>query len=262
MKTITIGGLLCLFTFTLFAQSTQTPSETVYRSFYNQTITIHPDNPDKVIKKRYGVFIDTTKNSVFARNLIEKMEFDDYHESLIQRACRDFKASKKLKELWSFKNDPLLSQLPKKWFEAQELNGKPYVFCPKVFKNHYFFTLTDSTVMVSQGLGPDTYFIKSIQNHSSAIVIECFQGVKFTIKILDEHTKLAVWKMENKNIDKGVVYRLSVPVDSFKYYHMIVNHSAEDKVPDDLVFDEIDLENILSANTNSPLQGFLQAGNK
>ena len=84
MKTITIGGLLCLFVFNLCAQSTKKLSETVYRSFYNQTITIYPDNPDKMIKKRYGVFIDTTKNSVFSQNLIEKLAFDDYHESASQ----------------------------------------------------------------------------------------------------------------------------------------------------------------------------------
>ncbi len=248
MKTITISGLLCLFVINLFAQHPQGLSETVYRSFYNQTITIYPDNPDKMIKKRYGVFIDTTSNSVFSKNLIERMAFDDYHESLIQRACRDFKASKKIKELWSFKNDPLLSQMPKKWFEAQELNGTPYIFCPKVLKNHYYFTLTDSTVLVSKGLGPDTYFIKSVQKSNNLIVIDCFQGVKFSIRILNEKTNLAIWKMENKNLDTKVVYRLSVPLDSFSHYNMIVNHSAEDKIPDDLVFDEIDFESRLSAS--------------
>ncbi len=262
MKTITIGGLLCLFVINLFAQNTQKPSETVYRSFYNQTITIYPDNPDKMIKKRYGVFIDTTANSVFAKNLIERMAFDDYHESLIQRACRDFKASKKINELWSFKNDPLLSQLPRKWFEAQELNGTTYIFCPKILKTHYYFTLTDSTILVSKGLGPETYFIKSVQNTHNSIVIDCFQGVKFTIKILDEKTKLAIWKIENKNVDTKVVYRLSVPLDSFSYYNMIVNHSAEDKIPDDLVFDEIDYESLLSASGNASVQSFLHTGNK
>jgi hypothetical protein len=262
MKTITIGGLLCLLGIGLFAQNPQKTTETVYRSFYNQTITIQPENPDKMIKKRYGVFIDTTINSVFAKNLIERMVFDDYHESLIQRACRDFKASKKINELWSFKNDPLLSQLPKKWFEAQELNGTTYIFCPKVLKNHYYFTLTDSTVLVSKGLGPDTYFIKSVQNFQNKIIIDCFNGVKFTIKILDEKTKLAVWKMENKNIDTKVLYRLSVPVDSFSNYKMIVNHSAEDKIPDDLVFDEIDFESLLSASDSLSVQSFLSTGNK
>ncbi|MBA4854060.1 hypothetical protein [Emticicia sp. BO119] len=262
MKTITIGGLLCLFIFNLSAQSSKKLSETVYRSFYNQTITIYPDNPDKMIKKRYGVFIDTTQNSVFAKNLIEKLMFDDYHESLIQRACRDFKASKKINELWSFRNDPLLSQLPKKWFEAQELNGTTYIFCPKVIKNHYSFSLTDSTVLVSKGLGPDTYFIKSIQNSANGIVIDCFQGVKFTIKILNEQTKLAIWKMENKSPDHTILYRLSVPFDSFSYYNMIVNHSAEEKIPDDLTFDEIDYEGILSMPSSLSVQSFLHSGNR
>ncbi|RYU92647.1 hypothetical protein [Emticicia agri] len=262
MKTITIGGLLCLLVFNLCAQSSKKLSETVYRSFYNQTITIYPDNPDKMIKKRHGVFIDTTQNSVFSQNLIEKLAFDDYHESLIQRACRDFKASKKINELWSFKNDPLLSQVPRKWFEAQELNGTTYIFCPKVLKNHYSFTITDSTVLVSKGLGPDTYFIKSVQNSANGIVIDCFQGVKFTIKILNEQTKLAIWKMENKSLDNTVLYRLSVPVDSFSHYSMIVNHSAEDKIPDDLIFDEIDYEGILSMPSNLSVQSFLPTGNR
>jgi hypothetical protein len=262
MKTITIGGLLCLFVFNLCAQSSKKLSETVYRSFYNQTITIYPDNPDKMIKKRYGVFIDTTQNSVFAKSLIERLAFDDYHESLIQRACRDFKASKKMNQLWSFKNDPLLSQLPKKWFEAQELNGTTYIFYPKVLKNHYAFTLTDSTVLVSRGLSLDTHFIKSVQTSGNGIVIDCFQGVKFTVKVLDEKTKLAVWKIENKSIDNTVLYRLSVPLDSFSYYNMIVNHSAEDKIPDDLTFDEIDFEGILSMPNHLSVQSFLHAGNR
>lgn len=261
MKTITIGGLLCLFVFNLCAQSSKKLSETVYRSFYNQTITIYPDNPDKMIKKRYGVFIDTTQNSVFSQNLIEKLAFDDYHESLIQRACRDFKASKKMNELWSFKNDPLLSLLPKKWFEAQELNGTTYIFCPKVLKNHYSFTVTDSTILVSKGFGPDTYFIKSVQNSPNGIVIDCFQGVKFTVKVLDEKTKLAIWKMENKSTDNTVIYRLSVPLDSFSHYNMIVNHSAEDKIPDDLIFDEIDYEGILSMPSSLSVQSFIHTGN-
>lgn len=260
MKTITIGGLLCLFVINLFAQK---HTETVYRSFYNQTITISPENPDKMIKKRYGVFIDTTKNSVFSQNLIERMAFDDYYESLIQRACRDFKASKKINELWSFKDDPILSQLPRKWFEVQELNGTTYIFCPKVLKNHYYFTLTDSTVHVSKGQAPDTYFIKSIQNTGHDIVIDCFQGVKFTIKILDEKTKLAVWKMENKELSSNTaLYRLSIPVDSFQYYNMIVNHSAEDKIPDDLIFDEPDYEELMATPNNILVQSFLHVGNK
>ena len=262
MKTFTTSVLLCVFAINLFAQSQYKPSELIYRSFYNQTITIHPDNPDKVIKKRYGVFIDTTKNSVFCQNLIQRMAFDDYYESLIQRACRDFKASKKITQLWSFKDDALLSQLPKQWFEAQELNGTPYIFCPKVLKNHYFFSLTDSTVIVSQGQGPQTYFIKSVQKVNHSIIIDCFQGAKFTVKILDEKTKLAVWKIESKSYDIGIVYRLSVPVDSFKYYNMIVNHSAEDKVPDDLVFDDIDYEELISTSTPSQFSSYLQAGNK
>ncbi|MFD2522081.1 hypothetical protein [Emticicia soli] len=258
MKTIAIGGLLCLFVINLFAQK---HTETVYRSFYNQTITISPENPDKMIKKRYSVFIDTTKNSVFSQNLIERIAFDDYYESLIQRACRDFKTSKKINELRSFKDDPILSQLPRKWFEAQELNGTTYIFCPKVLKNHYSFTLTDSTVHVSKGQAPDTYFIKSVRNTGNTIVIDCFQGTKFTIKILDEKTKLAVWKMEELG-NNTALYRLSVPVDSFQYYNMIVNHSAEEKIPDDLIFDEPDYESLLLTPYNMSVQSFLHTGNR
>ncbi len=69
--------------------------------------------------------------------------------------------------------------------------------------------------------------------------------------VLDEKTKLAVWKIEDSNFEHGVIYRLSVPVSSFKYYNMIVNHSAEDKVPDDFIFDEIDFENFLSFSGKS-----------
>ncbi|WP_435356635.1 hypothetical protein [Emticicia sp. SJ17W-69] len=246
MKKIATSLILYFLISQSFAQSNDKLSESIYRSFYNETITIRPDNPDKVIKKRYGVFIDTTQNSVFCKNLIERTEFDDYHQSLIFRACRDFKASKKLNELWSFKDDPLYSMLPKKWFEAQELNGKTYIFCPKVLKGHYYFHLTDSTIIVSKGEGPNTYFIKSVKKFQNSIIIECFQGAKFTVRILDEKTKLAVWKIEDTSFDHGVIYRLSVPVSSFKYYNMIVNHSAEDKVPDDFIFDEIDFENFLS----------------
>jgi hypothetical protein len=246
MKVFTKTLLLWLFINQLFAQTNSKLSETIYRSFYNETITIHPDNPDKVIKKRYGVFIDTTQNSVFCKNLQERTEFDDYHQSLIYRACRDFKTSKKIKEMWSFKDDPLYSSLPKKWFEAQKLNGTTYIFCPKVLKGHYYFHLTDSTIIVSKGEGPDTYFIKSVKKFQSSIIIECFQGAKFTVKILDAKTQLAVWKIEDTNFEHGIICRLSMPVSSFKYYNMIVNHSTEEKMPDDLVFDEIDYETFLS----------------
>jgi hypothetical protein len=246
MKKVAINLILLLLINEAFAQTNSKLSESIYRSFYNETITIRPDNPDKVIKKRYGVFIDTTRNSVFCKNLEERIEFDDYHQSLIFRACRDFKKSKDMKQLWSFKNDPVYSALPKKWFEAQELNGKTYIFCPKTLKGHYYFHLTDSTVLVSKGEVPSTYFIKSVKKFQNSTIIECFQGTKFTVKILDEKTQLAVWKIEDASFEHGVFYRLSVPVNSFKYYHMIVNHSAEDKVPDDFIFDEIDYENFLS----------------
>ncbi|WP_394993221.1 hypothetical protein [Emticicia sp.] len=246
MKKTAKNLILCLLINQSIAQTNSILSESVYRSFYNETITIRPDNPEKVIKKRYGVFIDTTRNSVFCKNLDERTEFDDYHQSLIYRACRDFKASKKIKQLWSFKDDPVYSSLPKKWFEAQELNGKTYIFCPKVLKGHYYFHLTDSTIIVSKGEGPNTYFIKSVKKVQNSIIIECFQGSKFTIKVLDEKTHLAIWKIEDTSFERGVHYRLSVPVSSFKYYNMIVNHSAEDKVPDDFIFDEIDYENFLS----------------
>ncbi len=231
---------------TAFAQTESQLSETIYRSFYNETITIHPDNPDKVIKKRYGVFIDTTQNSVFCKNLEERIELDDYYQSIIFRHCRDFKAAKQIKKLWSFGDDSIYSALPKKWFEAQELNGKTYVFCPKSIKGHYAFHLTDSTIVTSKGEGPETHFIKSVKRFQNSTIIESFQGSKFTIKILDETTKLSIWKIEDKQFERGVIYRLSVPVSSFKHYDMIVNHSAEDKVPDDLVFDEIDYETFLS----------------
>ncbi|CAH0996071.1 hypothetical protein EMA8858_02201 [Emticicia aquatica] len=246
MKQIVTCLILWFSITSTFAQTESKLSESIYRSFYNETITIRPDNPDKVIKKRYGIFIDTTQNSVFARNLDERTEFDDYHQSLIFRACRDFKASKKLKELWSFKDDTLYNSIPKKWFEAQKLNGNTYVFCPKTLKGHYYYHLTDSTIIVSKGEGPKTYFIKSVKKFQNSIIIDCFQGSKFTVKILDQKTKLAIWKIEDNTFEHGVVYRLSVPVNSFKYYNLIVNHSAEDKVPDDLTFDEIDYENLLS----------------
>ena len=246
MKKNIASLILCLLMSQSFAQTNSKLSETIYRSFYNETITIRPDNPDKVIKKRYGVFIDTTKNSVFCRNLQERIEFDDYHQSLIFRVCRDFKAAKNIKQLWSFKDDSLYSSLQKKWFEAQELNGTTYVFCPKVLKGHYYFHLTDSTIIVSRGEGPKTYFVKSVKKFQNSIIIECFRGAKFTVKLLDEKTQLAIWKIEDTSFEHGVIYRLSVPVSSFKYYNMIVNHSAEDKVPDDLIFDEIDYENFLS----------------
>lgn len=246
MKKVAIKVMLCLLISQSFAQNNSKLSESIYRSFYNETITIHPDNPDKVIKKRYGVFIDTTRNSVFCKNLEQRTEFDDYHQSLIYRACRDFKASKKMNELWSFKDDLLYNTLPKKWFEAQELNGKTYIFCPKVLKGHYYFHLTDSTVIVSKGEGPHTYFIKAVKKFQNSIIIECFQRYRFTVKILNEKTQLAIWKIEDMSFQHGVIYRLSVPVSSFKYYNMIINHSAEGKVPDDFIFDEIDYENFLS----------------
>jgi hypothetical protein len=229
-----------------FAQTESNISESIYRSFYNETITIKPDNPDKVIKRRYGIFIDTTQNSVFCKNLEERIDLDDYYQSIVFRHCRDFKASKQMKELWSFKDDTLYNSLPKKWFEAQELNGKTYVFCPKSIKGHYAFHLTDSTIVTTKGEGPETHFIKSVKKFQNSIIIDCFQGSKFTVKILDEKTKLAIWKIEDTRYEHGVIFRLSVPVSSFKHYNMIVNHSAEDKVPDDLIFDEIDYENLLS----------------
>ncbi len=246
MKKVAKYLILCLLINQSFAQTDSKLSESVYRSFYNETISIRPENPDKMIKKSHGVFIDTTRNSIFCKNLEERIDFDDYHQSLIFRACRDFKTSKNLKQLWSFKDDAVYNSLPKKWFEAQQLNGKTYVFCPKVLKGHYYFHLTDSTIIVSKGEGPNTYFIKSVRKFQNSVIVECFQGAKFTVKILDEKTNLAVWKIEDLSFDRGVIYHLSVPVSSFKYYNMIVNHSAGDKIPDDLIFDEIDFENFLS----------------
>jgi hypothetical protein len=246
MRKIVASLILWLMFSSAYAQNESNISEKIYRSFYNETITIRPDNPDKVIKKRYGIFIDTTQNSVFCKNLEERIEFDDYHQSLIFRACRDFKLAKKINKLWSFKDDSLYNTIPKKWFEAQALNGKTYVFCPKTIKGHYFFHLTDSTIVVSKGDVPETHFVKSVKKFQNAIIINCFEGSKFTVKVLDEKTKLAIWKIEDNSYEHGVIYRLSVPVESFKYYSMIVNHSAEDKVPDDLVFDEIDYEDMLS----------------
>jgi hypothetical protein len=246
MKNVVLILALWISAHSLFAQTESKISETIYRSFYNETITIRPDNPDKVIKKRYGIFIDTTQNSVFSKKLEERIAFDDYHQSLIYRACRDFKASKKLKELWSFKDDTLYKSLPNKWFEAQELNGKTYVFYPRAIKGHYSFHLTDSTVIVYDGEWPQIHFIKSVKKFQNSIIIDCFQGSKITVRILDPKTKLAIWKIVDSGFEHGVIYRFSMPVDSFKYYNMIVNHSIEDKVPDDLIFDEIDFENLLS----------------
>ncbi|MFY7908215.1 MAG: hypothetical protein ACOVO2_01620 [Emticicia sp.] len=246
MKKIAVSLMIWLIHGSLCAQALSNISESIYRSFYNETITIKPDNPDKVIKRRYGIFIDTTKNSVFCKNLEARIDLDDYYQSIVFRHCRDFKASKNMKELWSFKDDTLYNSLPKKWFEAQELNGKTYVFCPKNIKGHYSFHLTDSTIITNKGEGPETHFIKSVKKFQNSIIIDCFQGSKFTIKVLDPNTKLAIWKIEDTRYERGVIFRLSVPVTSFKYYNLIVNHSAEDKVPDDLIFDEIDFEEQLS----------------
>lgn len=105
MKNAVVTLILWFYVSSAFAQTTSNISESIYRSFYNETITIKPDNPDKIIKRRYGVFIDTTRNSVFCKNLESRIELDDYYQSIIFRHCRDFKAAKKLKELWSFKDD-------------------------------------------------------------------------------------------------------------------------------------------------------------
>lgn len=245
MKKAVVHLILYFSVSSVFAQAGSNISESIYRSFYNETITIKPDNPEKVIKRRYGIFIDTTQNSVFCRNLVERINLDDYYQSIVFRHCRDFKASKKMKQLWSFKDDSLYSSLPKKWFEAQELNGKTYIFCPKTIKGHYSFHLTDSTIITTKGEGPETHFIKSVKKFQNSIIIDCFQGSKFTVKVLDEKTKLAIWKIEDAHYKHGVIFRLSVPVSSFKYYNMIVSHSKE-KVAEDLIFDEIDYEKLLS----------------
>lgn len=246
MKNAAIYLILWLSVSSIFAQTESKISESIYRSFYNETITIKPDNPDKVIKRRYGIFIDTTRNSVFCKNLEERINLDDYYQSIVFRHCRDFKASKQMKELWSFKDDTLYSSLPKIWFEAQEVNGKTYVFCPKNIRGYYSFHLTDSTIVITKGEGPETHFIKTVKKFQHSIIIDCFKGSKFTVKILDKKTKLAIWKIEDTRYENGVIFRLSVPVNSFKYYNMIVNHSSDDKMPDDLIFDEIDYENLPS----------------
>ncbi|AFK02341.1 hypothetical protein Emtol_1192 [Emticicia oligotrophica DSM 17448] len=246
MKIAVLFLLFIGFTITGFAQTSTDITETIYRSFYNETVTIKPENPDKAIKRRYCIFIDTTQSSIFSKNLEQSIELDDYYQSIVYRHCRNFKASKKLNQLWSFKDDSLFQSLPQKWFEAQELNNKTYIFCPKSIRGHYSFHLSDSTIVVTKGEGPETHFIKTVKKLQNSIMIDCFQGSKFTIKILDTKTQLAIWKIEDNIYEHSVIYRLSVPVNSFKYYHKIVNHSIEDKIPDDLVFDEIDFEDILS----------------
>lgn len=249
---------LCLFLLTYlsvnlsFGQKACSPSETIYRSIFNQTIRICPENPDKVVKKRNVIFIDTTKNSIFSKNLSTQIDFDDYQQSIIDRACRDFKASKKIKNLWSFEYDTVFNKLPKKWFEAQTLNNTTYIFCPNTIKGHYAFHLTDSTIIVSKGDYPRTYFIKTVKKDQSSILLECFNGSKFTVKYLDKVSKLAIWKIEDKELELGNFYRLLVPTESFKYYNMIVNHSAN-KVPDDFIFDDVDYDEVFSPNKKSAI---------
>jgi hypothetical protein len=228
----------------LFAQSEDPPTEKVYRSFYNQTITLTCYSPDKAIKKRYCLFIDTTKTSIFYQKLIERIEFDDYQLSLIERVCRDFKKAKKIKSLWSFKDDERLKNLKEKWIQVQRLNNQTYLFYANDYKNTSFFHLTDSTVVISKKGFPETFFIKNIQNLPYSTLIECFNGIKFTFRILDAKTNLSVLKTECYKPDYKVSYELVIPNKSFKNYNMIVNHSAAGKIPDDILFDEIDFDYI------------------
>lgn len=243
-KTITL--VLILLVSKLFAQTESPPTEKLYRSFYNETITLKCDNPEKAVKKRYCIFIDTAKTSVFYQKLAERIEFDDYHLSLIERACRDFKKSKKIETLWSFKDDERLKNLKEKWVQVQKVDGRPYLFYANDRKNNAFFHVTDSTVVVSKDGFPETFFIKHIQPLPNSTVVECFNGAKFTFKTLDAKNNLTVWKAEWSKFERGVMYQLVVPSKNFKDLNMIVNHSAADKVPDDFAFDEIDFEYIAS----------------
>ncbi|MEY8727795.1 hypothetical protein AALN28_19305 [Bacteroides xylanisolvens] len=220
------------------------------------------ENDTTVILKEYDkkngkqclntiIYIEPNKNSIYYKEIAQPIFLHSGHGQYDLDAWRKYRLEKQKTPLSNID----LSGLPTDWIPLHSYKNHYYVFKPCEIDVPFRRCLTDSTLAY---YSMEFYFnaIQKLEKKSNSLYhIELesqdessLSPTQIYIHIIDRQKKVAIWEYRKENNSE---YELMIPIESAKYFDMLVCHTFMDKFfyVKLLKFDEIDFKTLLKQKT-------------
>lgn len=193
------------------------------------------------------IYVEPDKNSIYYKEIAQPIFLYSGHGQYDLDAWRKYRQEKQKPSL--SKTD--LSGLPTDWIPLHSYQKHYYIFKPCEVDVPLRRCLTDSTLAY---YSMEFYFnaIQKLEKKSKSLYYIELESQKenspsptqIYIHIIDNQKIVAIWEYRKENKSK---YELMIPIESAKYFNMIVCQSPIHKFFNEklLKFDEIDFKTLL-----------------
>lgn len=193
------------------------------------------------------IYVEPDKNSIYYENIAQPLYFQTRDAQYDLDMWKQYRQEKQKPPL--SKVD--LLDLPTDWIPLHSYQNHYYVFTPCEVDIPYRRCLTDSTLAY---YSMEFYFnaIQKLDKKSKSLYYielenreeSTYSPTQIYIHIIDNQKKVAIWESREENKSK---YELMIPVESAKYFDMIVCSCPRHKFFEESLFkfDKIDFKALL-----------------
>lgn len=218
--------------------------------FIENDTTIILKEYDKEKGKQYLntiIYVEPYKNSIYYKEIAQPIFLHSGDGQYDLDAWKKYRQEKQKPPLSKF----ALSDLPTNWIPLHSYQNHYYIFKPCEVDVPLRRCLTDSTLAY---YSMEFYFnaIQKFEKKSKSLYYIELESQKegslpptqIYIHIIDSKKKVAIWEYREENKSE---YELMAPIESAKYFDMIVCHSSIHKFfyEELLKFDKIDFKTLL-----------------